>query len=70
MNRVATNALAKLPLMALALPLGADLVQRWGAVGAAAYQLGAYLAGDVMYFTIIATPWFWKNEKRKTQNEK
>ncbi len=70
MNRVATNALAKLPLMALALPLGAYLVQRWGAVGAAAYQLGAYLAGDVMYFAIIATPWFWNNAKCKGQNAK
>jgi O-antigen/teichoic acid export membrane protein len=66
-NRVATNALAKLPLMALALPIGVYLVQRWGAVGAAGYQLGAYLAGDVMYFAIIATPWFWRSSRSRSR---
>lgn len=60
MNRVATNVIAKLPLMAIALPLGALMVQRWGAVGAAAYQLTAYLAGDLVYLAILATPWFWR----------
>jgi O-antigen/teichoic acid export membrane protein len=60
MNRVAVNALAKLPLIAIAMPIGAILVQRWGAVGAATYQLGAYLAGDVIYFGILLTPWFWR----------
>ena len=65
-NRVATNALAKLPLLALALPVGVWAVQRWGAVGAAAYQLGAFLAGDLMYFSILATPWFWRGASRRT----
>jgi O-antigen/teichoic acid export membrane protein len=60
MDRVATNVIAKLPLLAVALPIGAVLVQRWGALGAAAYQLGAYLAGDLVYFSILATPWFWR----------
>jgi hypothetical protein len=35
-------------------------VQRWGAVGAAGYQLGAYVAGDALYFAILSTPWFWR----------
>ncbi len=59
MNRVATNALVKLPLLLLWMPLGALMVQRWGALGAAAYQLAAYLTGDLVYFSILATPWFW-----------
>ena len=66
-NRVAVNALAKLPLMAIALPVGALLVQRWGAIGAAAYQLGAYLAGDLMYFAIVATPWFWRGRRTESK---
>jgi hypothetical protein len=60
MDRVATNALVKLPLMLVWLPLGALFVQRWGAEGAAAYQLGAYLTGDLVYFGILLTPWFWR----------
>lgn len=60
MDRVATNALVKLPLLLVWMPLGALMVQRWGAPGAAAYQLGAYLTGDVVYFGILATPWFWR----------
>jgi O-antigen/teichoic acid export membrane protein len=60
MDRVALNALVKLPLMLVWLPLGALFVQRWGAEGAAAYQLGAYLTGDLVYFGILLTPWFWR----------
>jgi O-antigen/teichoic acid export membrane protein len=60
MDRVATNALVKLPLMLVWLPLGALIVQRWGAEGAAAYQLGAYLTGDLIYFGLLLTPWFWR----------
>ena len=56
MDRVALNALVKLPLMLVWLPLGALLVQRWGAEGAAAYQLGAYLTGDLVYFGHPAHP--------------
>ena len=61
MDRVALNALVKLPLMLVWLPLGALFVQRWGAEGAAAYQLGAYLTGDLIYFGILLTPWFWRS---------
>jgi O-antigen/teichoic acid export membrane protein len=70
-NRVATNVLVKLPLLALALPLGAALVQWWGAVGAIAYQLTTYLLGDLVYFAIIASPWFWRvqNAKCKMQRD-
>ena len=60
LDRVATNAIAKLPLMLISLPVGVWLVQRAGALGAAAYQLGAYLLGDLVYFAIVATPWFWR----------
>ena len=63
MNRVATNVLARLPLMAVAMPVGALLVQRWGATGAAAYQLAAFAAGDLIYFSILATPWFWRTQR-------
>jgi O-antigen/teichoic acid export membrane protein len=64
MDRVATNMLAKLPLIAVAMPVGAWMVQRWGAVGAAGYQLGAFAAGDALYFAILLTPWFWKERRR------
>jgi O-antigen/teichoic acid export membrane protein len=64
MDRVAVNVLAKLPLLALSLPVGAILVQRWGATGAAVYQLGAFTAGDLMYFAILSTPWFWRSGRR------
>ncbi|MBI3971886.1 MAG: lipopolysaccharide biosynthesis protein [Chloroflexi bacterium] len=62
MDRVATNAIAKLPLMAVAMPVGALMVQRWGAAGAVGYQLGAFALGDVVYFGILATPWFWRRK--------
>ena len=62
-DRVATNALLKLPLLAAAYPLGAWLVQSWGATGAATYQLVLYLAGDVMYLGLILTPWFWREAR-------
>jgi O-antigen/teichoic acid export membrane protein len=61
MNRVATNALVKLPLLLIWLPLGALMVQRWAAFGAAAYQLAAYLTGDLVYFALVLTPWFWRS---------
>lgn len=60
MDRVVTNALMKLPIIAISLPIGVLLVQRWAAVGAAGYQLISYLIGDALYFTLLATPWFWR----------
>jgi O-antigen/teichoic acid export membrane protein len=67
LDRVLVNVLVKAPLLLLAMPAGAWLVQRWsgqgvagGAVAAATYQLGAYLLGDAIYFSIVATPWFWR----------
>jgi O-antigen/teichoic acid export membrane protein len=69
MNRVATNALAKIPLLLVWLPLGVVMVQRWGAPGAAAYQLGAYLTGDLIYAGILATPWFWRGSGRAATPE-
>jgi O-antigen/teichoic acid export membrane protein len=63
LDRVAVNVLAKLPILLLALPAGVVLVQRWGAVGAAGYQLGAYLLGDLVYFGILSTPWFWRRPR-------
>ncbi|HEX2034765.1 MAG TPA: oligosaccharide flippase family protein [Chloroflexota bacterium] len=60
MNRVATNALVKIPLMLVWMPIGAWMVQHAGAPGAAAYQLGAYLTGDLIYFSILAGSWFWR----------
>jgi O-antigen/teichoic acid export membrane protein len=60
MNRVATNALVKVPLLLVWLPLGALMVQRWGAYGAAGYQLAAFLTGDAIYIGLLLTPWFWK----------
>lgn len=59
-DRVALNALAKAPLLLAALPLGAIMVQRWGAPGAAGYQLVTYLLGDALYFSMLATRWFWR----------
>ncbi len=59
-GRVAANALLKLPLLAIAYPLGSTLVGAWGATGAATYQLLLYVAGDVMYLGLILTPWFWR----------
>jgi O-antigen/teichoic acid export membrane protein len=71
MDRVATNAIAKLPLLLIAIPAGALAIQRWGgsagvagyAVLAVAYQLGAFLAGDALYFAILLTPWFWRDRR-------
>ncbi|MGH2368769.1 MAG: lipopolysaccharide biosynthesis protein [Chloroflexota bacterium] len=63
MNRVATNVLVKVPLMLVWMPIGALLVQRWGATGAAAYQLGAYVTGDLLYFGLLAMPWFWARRR-------
>ena len=65
-GRVATNALLKLPLLAVAYPLGAWLVQSWGATGAATYQLLLYLAGDVMYLGLVLTPWFWREARARS----
>jgi O-antigen/teichoic acid export membrane protein len=64
LDRVAVNALAKLPLILVWMPLGALLIQGWGAVGAALYQLGSYITGDIVYFSILATPWFWRRPAR------
>ena len=60
LDRVFVNVAVKVPLLLAAMPVGALLVQQWGAVGAAAYQLGAYLVGDLVYFSLLATPWFWR----------
>jgi O-antigen/teichoic acid export membrane protein len=62
-GRVATNALLKLPILAAAYPLGSWLVHSWGATGAAMYQLVLYLVGDVMYFGLLLTPWFWREAR-------
>ena len=66
-GRVATNALLKLPLLAVAYPLGSWLVHAWGATGAATYQLALYLAGDVLYLGLIATPWFWRESRAASE---
>jgi O-antigen/teichoic acid export membrane protein len=63
LDRVAVNVLAKVPIMLLAIPAGVVLVQRWGAEGAAAYQLTAYALGDLVYFSILSTPWFWRRPR-------
>jgi O-antigen/teichoic acid export membrane protein len=65
MDRVLINTLVKLPLMLVWLPLGALLVQHAGAEGAAGYQLGAYLTGDLIYFGLLLTPWFWRAHRRR-----
>jgi O-antigen/teichoic acid export membrane protein len=69
MDRVATNALVKLPLLAVFLPIGAAMVRRWGATGAAAYQLAAYTAGDLVYLAILASPWFWRTAVRSRNSD-
>ena len=66
MDHVLLNALVKLPLMLVWLPLGAVLVQNAGAEGAVGYQLGAYLTGDVIYFGLLLTPWFWRAHRLRT----
>jgi O-antigen/teichoic acid export membrane protein len=64
LDRVAINVLVKIPLLLLAMPVGMLLVQQHGAVGAALYQLGAYVAGDLVYFTLLAGPWLWRPRRR------
>ncbi len=68
-NRVAVNALTKLPLIALSVPFGIWLIRdrQLGAIGAASYPLGAYLVGDLMYFAIVASPWFWRRNTHPQQ---
>jgi len=65
LDRVFVNVAIKVPLLLAAMPVGAWLVREWpgGAVGAAAYLLGAYLAGDLVYFGLLLTPWFWRRAK-------
>lgn len=60
-GRVATNAMLKIPLIMVAVPWGMWLVEGWGAMGAAVYQLTVYVAGDVVYLGLILTPWFWQS---------
>ncbi len=70
LDRVLVNVAVKIPLLLAAMPIGAWLVQAGAraaerqpgsaAAAAGAYQLGAFLVGDLVYFSIIASPWFWR----------
>jgi O-antigen/teichoic acid export membrane protein len=69
LDRVAANVLVKVPLLLLAMPVGAWLIRTWsptladpaaGAVAAVLYILVAYVIGDVVYFGLLSVPRFWR----------
>lgn len=72
LDRVAINVAVKIPLLLAAMPIGAWLVQTWSqtlddpaaaAVAATVYILGAYLVGDLIYFSLLALPRFWRERR-------